>query len=196
MFIPKHFNITDQVEALDFIQKNAFGQLISNTNGRLFSTHMPLLLSDDKTTLYGHIALQNPQHLELDGQQTLTTFQGPHAYISPSWYADSGVPTWNYQAVHVYGQSTTFRCIDKLKWLVDALTAKYESAFETPWQGDYNPKMLAAIVGIETSISCVECKYKLNQNRSEQDQIQVIQQLKTQGSFELANVMDRNKSVK
>jgi transcriptional regulator len=119
----------------------------------------------------------------------LVTLQGAHDYISPSWYAGSGVPTWNYQAVHVYGQCKVFNEPNELKRVVDALTKKYESSFPTPWQPDYGSSMLGAIVGIEIDINEIQCQYKLSQNRSEQDKQQVIEQLKLSGSKQLAEAM-------
>lgn len=191
MYIPKYFEVTDDAEIAEFIQANAFGQLISNSNGRLFSTHLPFLLSHDNTKLIGHLAKQNPQTQDIEGQEVLVTLQGAHDYISPSWYSTPGVPTWNYQAVHVYGRCTVFSDVDALKQVVDRLTKKYESNFFKPWKADYNPAMLKAIVGIEISMDEVQCKYKLNQNRSADDQLQVIEQLKNNGSVQLANAMQR-----
>ncbi len=93
MYIPKHFEITDKDEIFSFVEANAFGQLISNVSGRFFSTHLPFLLSEDRSKIVGHMALQNPQHAEIDGQEVLITLEGAHDYISPSWYRGPGVPT-------------------------------------------------------------------------------------------------------
>ncbi|MBK6512502.1 MAG: FMN-binding negative transcriptional regulator [Haliea sp.] len=191
MYIPKHFEVTDRDVLCAFINENAFGQLVSTVGGRLFSTHMPFLLSDDSTRLIGHIARQNPQHAELDGQEVLITLQGPHDYISPSWYASAGVPTWNYQAVHIYGRGRVFDDTDALRSVVAALTEKYEAAFERPWQPDYKAAMLSAIVGVEVTISEIQGKFKLSQNRPAQDQRQVVTQLKAQGADALAAAMER-----
>ncbi|MFA7555579.1 MAG: FMN-binding negative transcriptional regulator [Spongiibacteraceae bacterium] len=193
MYIPECFEVTDKNKIYAFIELNAFGQLISNSDGRLFSTHIPFFLSEDKTRLLGHLARQNPQAKDIEGQEILVTLQGAHDYISPSWYAGSGVPTWNYQAVHVYGQCKVFNDPNKLKRVVDTLTKKYESNFPSPWQPDYNSSMLGAIIGIEININEIQCKYKLSQNRSEQDQKQVIDELKVNGSKQLAEAMQRNK---
>ena len=192
MYIPKHFEISNKDEIFAFIEKNAFGQLISNVQGRLFSTHMPFLVSDDKAKIIGHLALQNPQHSELEGQEVLITLQGAHDYISPSWYAAPGVPTWNYQAVHIYGNCKLFTSSSQIQSVVDALTQKYESSLPQPWKAQYNTSMLGAIVGVEITISEIECKYKLSQNRSSQDRSQVIENLREFGSNELAASMERN----
>jgi len=191
MYIPKHFEVTDRDVLCAFINENAFGQLVSTVGGRLFSTHMPFLLSDDSTRIIGHIARQNPQHAELDDQEVLITLQGHHDYISPSWYASAGVPTWNYQAVHIYGRGRVFDDTDALRSVVAALTEKYEAAFERPWQPDYKAAMLSAIVGVEVTISEIQGKFKLSQNRPAQDQRQVVTQLKAQGADALAAAMER-----
>ena len=192
MYIPKHFEITDKDEVFSFVEANAFGQLISKVNGRLFSTHLPFLLSGDKSKIIGHLAKQNPQHRELDGQEVLVTLEGAHDYISPAWYSSPGVPTWNYQTVHIYGLCKTFHDAEALHEVVNALTSKHEAALESPWQPEYNPAMLNAIVGVEVTITEVQCKFKLSQNRSPQDRSQVIGQLKALGSNSLAKAMERS----
>lgn len=192
MYIPKHFEVTDKDEIFSFINENAFGQLISTVGSRHFSTHMPFLVSDDKTQLIGHLAKTNPQHSELHGQEVLITLEGPHDYISPSWYATPGVPTWNYQSVHIYGQVRVFTDAARLQTVIGTLTEKYESAFDEPWLPQYKDSMLSAIVGVEISISEIQCKYKLSQNRSSQDQSQVIEQLESLGSSKLAGAMRKN----
>ena len=57
---------------------------------------------------------------------------------------------------------------------------------------DYKPSMLGAIVGVEVIINEVQCKYKLSQNLSTKDRLQVIEQLKAVGSNKLAEAMERN----
>jgi transcriptional regulator len=189
MYVPKHFAVTDQEQVLDFIRANSFGQLISSVADNPFVTHMPFLLSDDNSRLIGHFAKQNPQHLELDNQTVLVTLQGSHDYISPSWYLSSGVPTWNYQAAHIYGTAKVFTDQEKLKLLLDQLTENNEAGFESPWQPDYPASMLNAIVGVEILISDIQAKFKLNQNRSAADTESVATHLEEQGSHQLAKSM-------
>ena len=189
MYIPKHFEVTDTQEIYAFIEHNAFGQLISNCNGQLSSTHIPFLLSDDKTKLIAHLAKSNPQSSTLHGQQVLITLQGPHDYISPSWLSGPAVPTWNYQAVHIYGVCTILPELAAVKTIVDSLSTKYEHAFEPYWEQDYNPGMLKHIVGFEIEITDIQCKYKLSQNRAEQDRESVISHLQSTGSKALAHAV-------
>jgi transcriptional regulator len=192
MYIPKDFEVTDKQEQYRFIAANSFGQLISSCNGRLNSTHLPFLMTADKTKLHGHLAISNPQLKDINEQEVLVTLQGPHDYISPSWYEGEGVPTWNYQAVHIYGLCQTYTDTQQLQYLVNSLTQKYEANLANPWQPSYKPKMLTAIIGIEISITEIQCKYKLSQNKSLLDQRQVIQQLNDTGSVSVAKAMQKN----
>jgi transcriptional regulator len=109
-------------------------------------------------------------------------FQGAHAYVSPTWYEGTGVPTWNYTAVHVYG---TVRVIHDTAWLkaqVEHLSHYYEGDTPNAWIPAYPDKMLEAIVGFEITIESLQAKYKLSQNRSAADQHNVMQALEASSS--------------
>ena len=189
MYLPPQFEITDPAEILGFINANSFGQLISTANGKLFSTPMPFLADADCTVLHGHLARQNPQLDDIDNQEVLITLDGAHDYISPSWYATPGVPTWNYQTAHIYGICKRIDEPQKITDIIHALTAKYETGFASPWQPSYPPAALNAIVGLEIKITQIQCKFKLSQNRSLQDRTQVTEQLEQRGSRQLAEAM-------
>ena len=191
MYIPRHFEVTDPQEIISFFEKNGFAQLISLVDGRLFSTHMPFMVKNSLALLQGHFARSNPQWHSIAGQQVLVTFLGPHEYISPSWYSSPGVPTWNYQAVHVYGNCRIFHDQDRLKTIVDELVAKYESAFAAPWTPQYQSQLLQGIVGIEIEVTEIQAKYKLNQNRSESDRLGVIRHLDELGESALSEAMKK-----
>jgi transcriptional regulator len=130
--------------------------------------------------LRAHVARANPLWRATSGDDALVIFQGPHAYITPAWYAEkqrSGkeVPTFNYAVVHAHGP---LRAIDDAAWLlglVERLTARHEAEQATPWRvsdapAGYIDKMLKAIVGIEIPLTRITGKWKLGQNRSMQDQ--------------------------
>ena len=191
MYIPEHFEVTDRREIFSFIKANAFGQLISNVEGRLFSTHIPFLTSTNQQRLLGHVAKPNPQWESIEGQEVLVTFQGEHDYVSPSLYIDQGVPTWNYQAVHVYGKCGVISEPEKLSSLVNRLTRENESTLENPWEPEFNPSMLNAIVGLEIAITEIQCKYKLSQNRPESDRANVAEAFKKRGLNKLHEAMEK-----
>jgi transcriptional regulator len=178
MYIPDQFKVEDEEEIFNFLQANAFGQLISKVNGRLFCSHIPFLISRDRKYLLAHLAKANDQWRELEGQEVLITFQGGHEYVSPSWYKSAGVPTWNYQAVHIYANCQLITDEADLSEIVDELTQLYESSFEQPWQPSYASSMLKAIVGLRLEITDIQCKYKISQNRIIDDQKNVTEQFK------------------
>jgi len=189
MYIPPHFEVTEKKEILAFIKANAFGQLISMVDGKLFSSHLPFFISEDGDLLICHVAKANPQWKSIEQQEVLITFQGPHDYISPSWYSAPGVPTWNYQAVHVYGKPKLITEVKKLKRMVQALTDIHESSFEKPWKPEYKEGLLNAIIGIEIKVTELQCKYKLSQNRSLMDKEEVAKKVQQRGSDKLSRAM-------
>ena len=189
MFIPRHFSVSDENEKLEFIRMHSFGQLTSHVDGQIFASHLPLLLSDDGKKLLGHLARANPQWSQLEDQQVLVVFQGPHSYVSPSWYSQPGVPTWNYQAVHVYGHVQCLHDSARLRQIVEELTRINESGFDPPWQTNYDIRQLQGIVGLEIEIEQIQCKYKLSQNRQRQERIDVANQLENLGELSLAAAM-------
>ena len=189
MYIPKHFQIEDKAKIEKFISANSFGQLISIYEGSLVSTHMPFIFDSQKGILLGHLAKANPQWQQIPDQNVLVTLQGDHAYISPSWYESAGVPTWNYQTVHIEGVASNFTDSEKLKYVVDTLTEQNESIYANPWKPDYAASMLRGIVGIEIKISSIQCKFKLSQNRSARDRANVQEKLAGSGHDSLSGEM-------
>ncbi len=191
MYIPKHFSITDNQEIFAFIEAHAFGQLISTLNGQLYVSHVPFAVCKNAQSLVCHIAKSNQQWQEIEAQEMLVTFQGNHAYVSPSWYESPGVPTWNYQAVHVYGRPRLITDSLALKNIVEQLSETYESNLDSSWKPEYKANLIELIVGIEIQISEIQCKYKLSQNRSEIDRHNVIKALQKNGATELAEEMKK-----
>src|SRR5215472_6655872 len=107
MYIPRRYEEKDKDRIHAFIREHSFAILITVLDGRPIGTHIPLRLEtgdDGRDALVGHISIGNEQkHTLADGASVLAIFPGPHAYISPRWYTEMNVPTWNYLAVHVYG---------------------------------------------------------------------------------------------
>jgi transcriptional regulator len=176
-------NRNENTEELhEFIQANGFAILVSNVEGRPWATHLPLLLSRDKTKLFGHVAKGNKQWKEWNADaEVLAIFQGPHAYISSSWYDHENVSTWNYLAVHVYGKlkiQTEHELLNSLKELTD----KYEKQSEKPVSVDrmnpqYVKREMLGIVGFEIEISKMEATYKLSQNRDAKNHEVIVNEL-------------------
>lgn len=195
LYIPDHFKIDDADKTFSFLEQNNFGQFITVNEGMPSVTHTAFLFMPHSMKMYLHLARPNPQWQNLDNTDVLIIANGAHGYISPSWYKDSGVPTWNYQAVHVHGKATAFSDLDRLETLVNELTQFSEENFEKPWQPNYPKSMLRGIVGIEIAVSDIQCKFKLSQNRSTEDLEQSVKQLRLSGNHDLANAMIREREA-
>lgn len=199
MFIPDIYKNENQEEINDFLDKNSFGILINQTDGKLWATHIPLVLDinkNGKQILFGHISKENPQWKSFaDNDEILAIFSGPHSYISSSWYDHENVPTWNYIAVHVYGKIKIIEgeaVIESLKKLVD----KYEQKSENPIRiEDLSKKTMRqtnGIVAFEIEINEIQAQHKLSQNRDNKNKDNIILQLKKTQSPEanaIANEM-------
>ena len=190
MYLPAHFTESnpDQLEAL--IQENSFGVLVSVHEGLPVASHLPLLYDRHAGAhgrLIGHMARSNSQWKSLaDGQTVLAVFQGPHAYISPSWYESPGVPTWNYAVAHLYGKAALVEERDALEGIVRRLTAFHEhgdrEAGAPGVSSEMWSRLLGMIVGFEIEVTEIQGKFKLNQNRSREDQRRVVEALGRGGS--------------
>lgn len=186
MYTPGSFREQELSKLHALMRRYSFAVMFSQHEGVPVATHVPFLVDEtrgENGTLIAHIARANPHWKMFDKDtEVLVVFQGPHAYISPSYYVDQEtVPTWNYAAVHVYGTPLLVHDPAALRPMVNALVEVHETAIHSPWDRRLaEPEMdidLQAIVGIEISIRRIEGKYKFNQNRSLDDQKGVIHAL-------------------
>src|SRR6185295_11091863 len=140
MYVPASFAVSDKKTLESFIERYDFATLITPSAAGLVASHIPIMLrrSAGKAALIGHVARANSQWKHFDGHtQALAIFHGPHAYVSPTWYATSpAVPTWNYAAVHVYGKPAASEDRDFTKAALVDLVAKYESTRSNPWRAE------------------------------------------------------------
>jgi len=193
MYLPKHFEQTDPAELALLMREHPLATLVTTgADGALTADHVPLeFIPGDGPhgKLRGHVARANPLWRKAAGKPVLAVFNGPQAFISPSWYPSKQehhkvVPTWNYAVVHAHG---TLQAIDEAPWLhalVSGLTGHHESTRSPPWAvsdapDDFVQQMLRAIVGIEIPIDSVIGKWKLSQNRSPADLAGTVSGLET-----------------
>ena len=198
MYTPQHYKKEDRKNLLDFIRSNSFGILVNQVDGKPWATHIPLELdidADGNDILVGHIAKANPQWKHFtETDEVLCIFNGPHSYVSSSWYADEEVPTWNYIAVHVYGHISILPEAEVLASM-HKLVEKYEQDSKHPISlHDMSPKTMAQIrgvVGFKIIITNIQATYKLSQGR-EQDHPKIISELKERdaGAKAIANRME------
>lgn len=200
MYTPEIYKNHDQTEIETFLKSNSFGIIINNTNGKPWGTHIPLEYrnENDIILLEGHISLENPQAKSLqNNDEVLCIFNGPHTYISPSWYDHENVPTWNYIAVHVYGKVQLLNSEQTLQTL-DRLIDKYEAPQENPIKmADLSTKTMRearGILGFQIGITEVHATKKMSQNRDEKNYKNIITELEKTNetqNMEVAAVMKK-----
>lgn len=201
MYIPKYFKVIDFDEISEFIKENSFGTIVTSKQGKPVATHLPLELhkKGDDYFITGHMAHSNPQWKMFEGENddVLVMYQGPHAYISSSWYNHENVPTWNYQSVHVYGMASIMSEQELEEDLI-LLLQKYEGHRKNPvlWE-NFSPqtkKQIKGIVGIKIKMQEVQAAYKLSQNRNETDYLNIIDKLQNEqnpNSKQIAELMKK-----
>jgi transcriptional regulator len=184
VYIPEHFRVRNHADAIAFMQANPFVILVSTNEDGPFASHVPVVVREDGDQLIvrGHFAKANPHWRYLEQQpQCLTIFHGPHAYISPSLYTNvESVPTWNYGAVHAYGNARLYSSPEDLQVVLHELMGTFEPAYAAQWASLdelYRQSMLGHIVGFEIAVTKLEAKFKLGQNRTKHEQANMIASL-------------------
>lgn len=209
MYQPAHFRETRGEVLAALMRSHPMATLVTTSAEGLGADHLPMEydpLPAPFGTLRGHVARANPLCGSASGaagsNQALAIFQGPQAYISPSWYpskleAGKAVPTWNYAVVHAHGPLKFFEDRQQLRALVEQLTDRHEAGRPHPWQvsdapDDYLEQMLKAIVGIEMPLTRLVGKWKLSQNRTVADRAGVAAGLTAERglhALEMANLI-------
>lgn len=184
MYVPNHFKEENIDKLHQYIRDFSFGLLVIADEKGIEANHIPFVLRVEEDNPLGrlecHVARNNSVWQRLQkGARVLAVFQGPNAYISPSWYptkAETGlvVPTWNYLAIHVEGRA---QVIDDSVWLkqhLRQLTEQHEANRDEPWSvddapADFTSRLMQAIVGIEIKIENLTGKLKASQNQPSQN---------------------------
>ena len=202
MYSPSAFEVRDAAEIQAFIRSHGFGIVVSLGAEGIEETHTPMFLSDDGRTLFGHIAKANGQWKGWATQPRVKMlFHGPHAYVSPRYYASSfNVPTWNYTAVSVAGTISVIGDLAGQKEFLHRLVGQYEGGCPDSWTLDEADgrmmRLFDAIVCFRVAVEKVEAKFKLNQNKSPEDQEAVIARLRQTGlamDADVAALMEKNR---
>ena len=188
MYVSKPHSLTDRTAQHALMQAHPLAAWVCHAEGGLVANHVPFLLDPTRGphgTLVGHVARANPVWRQLTpATPSVLMFQGPQAYITPSWYPGKAahgkvVPTWNYAVVHAHGVA---RVVQERDWLFDLLqrlTHAHEDGRALPWRvadapADYIDQMLRAIVGIEIPIDRLEGKLKASQDEDMPDRIGTV----------------------
>lgn len=195
LYLPRHFAMDDRRAIARLFHDHPFATLLTPALPEPLITHLPLVHVADcepHGTLLGHFARGNP-HVEVAAAaESIAVFHGPHAYVSPSWYARpaAAVPTWNYAVVHAHGAIELARDAAETRTMLDAMIQRFEAQRPAPWQLGLAPAaldaMVGAIIGFRIRVRRVEAKFKLSQNRSPEDRMRVAAALDAEGYAEAA----------
>ena len=183
MYIPKYYEMKDYEEIKRFINAYNFATVVSIDGEQPVATHVPVNIYEDDKQLYvsGHLAKGNQQWRTLNNNKSiLVIFQGPHGYVSSTWYENEDVPTWDYQSVHIYGegQLLTHEALEAdLAKLLDQYEAHREDG--GTWNNllDDTKQQIKGIVGFKIKVNDIQAAYKLSQNKSEKDYTTIVEHL-------------------
>jgi transcriptional regulator len=203
MYIPDLYKNENQEDIQNFLHQNGFAILVNQTEGKLWATHIPLVLDVNekgKQVLVGHVSKLNPQAESFkSNDEVLAIFSGAHTYISSSWYDHENVPTWNYLAVHVYGKVTIYthdQAVNSLKKLVDKYEAKSEKPVRVENLSEKTMREARGIIAFEIEITSIEAQKKLSQNRDDKNYQNIITELEKTNdnqAIDIANEMKKNR---
>jgi transcriptional regulator len=183
MYIPNDNLSEDKEEIIAFMRKYSFATIISAKDNFPIATHLPFIITenDDELVLISHFAKANQQWTEIVENQVLVIFSEPHAYISPKHYEkELSVPTWNYIAVHAYGKAEIITEVEKSFDVLEKMIDSYEADYKTQWSGlpmDYKMKMLNGIVTFQMTVTDLQAKWKLSQNKTNLERQRIIETL-------------------
>jgi len=190
LYVPRPFGAANRVAIARLVHDHPFATLVTPAAPEPHVSHVPLIWVGDCEpygTLLGHFARANP-HVEVAaGVESIAIFHGPHAYVSPSWYADpaAAVPTWNYAVVHAHGALELAREPAETRAILDLLIHRFESGRDAPWTPGLGPAqmkaMVSAIIGFRIRIKRIDAKFKLSQNRTPDDRARVASALAAEG---------------
>jgi transcriptional regulator len=183
MYSPPYNRVEDRRELVDFMRANSFALVVTATGGVPMASHLPVTVADGEAGLviHSHMARPNPQWKEFFEDEAMVVFSGPHAYVSPRWYAETErVPTWNYTAVHAYGTPRIVEDKAAKHAAQRSLVAEMDPAWLPKFDAlppEYMTKMLEGIVTFDIAVTRIETRWKLSQNRGRREQELIAAQL-------------------
>ena len=183
MFIPKNYREEEVKAILAFLRENEFATLVTYDGEKPVASHLLTEVVDDggNITIFGHMSRANPLWKLLDpNREALVIFQGPHAYISATWYNHVNVPTWNYVSVHAYGKPELVTEHDEVYALLSRLVKRHEGATDYRMESlpqDFVQKEMKGVVAFKLDVTRLEAAYKLSQNRNDEDYKNIIIEL-------------------
>jgi transcriptional regulator len=202
MYIPSFNQFLNQPEAISFMQRYSFATIVTVKDGVPTATHLPFIVKeiDDKVVISSHFAKANPQSADIIDNRALVIFTEPHAYISPKNYEkETNVPTWNYLAVHAYGNCLLLDGEENKAALLKETIKYYDTDYLKQYESlpdDYKQKMMKGIVAFQIIVDDLQAKKKLSQNRTEKERENIIEDLGRSANNNEKEIADYMASLK
>jgi transcriptional regulator len=202
MYISKFYREADRARIVEFLRQNEFATLVTYDGEKPTASHLLMEVVQDGENLLvnGHMSKANPLWKTFEkNPEVLTIFQGPHTYISPTWYNHVNVPTWNYQAVHLYGKPRIVADPEEFHAILSRLVARHEGGSSYRLESlspDFVADHMKGIVGFQIEVTRIEANYKLSQNRDDEDYQNILRRLherEDEMSHGVAQAMERQR---
>ena len=204
MHIIKYFREENRDKILDYLRQNDFATLVAYDGQKPVASHllMEIVEEGEHLRINGHMSRANPLWKMFEkNPEVLVIFQGPHTYVSPTWYNHVNVPTWNYQSVHIYGKPGMVTDKTETYGILKRLTDRYETRttyrLETLPQ-DFVEKEMRGVAAFQIEVTRIEANYKLSQNRDDesyQNIVDHLEQREDDDSRSIAKAMRQNRPL-
>ncbi|MGB0880464.1 MAG: FMN-binding negative transcriptional regulator [Polaribacter sp.] len=201
MYTPKHYKNENIDEAIAFIERFNFGIMVTSESANPIATHLPFVVSKngDNIILTSHFAKANEQAINIEDKEILTIFSEPHAYVSPKYYdKKQNVPTWNYLAVHTYGNAKIIDNEKEIFLVLKQMISNFDVAYLNQWNDlpyNYKSKMANGIIAFKITIDEIQFKEKLSQNKTKKERKRISSEFSKSSNLNenrIAEYMDKN----
>ena len=198
MYIRSAHLPADRQDIVGLIQGHMFATLVSRAANELQITHLPFLYDPSRGehgTLLAHLARANP-HASLlqEHAESVVIFNGPHGYVSPSWYPHRRTPpSWNYAVAHCHGVPHALEPAETLAAIV-LLVNEMERRHAVRWRiEELAPqeveRLVARVLAFEIPVSRIEAKFQMSQGERPDNIRAATDELDKLGSTSLAVLM-------
>jgi transcriptional regulator len=183
MYTPKLYREDDRTRILEFLQQNNFATVLAHDGERPVASHLLVEVTETSEGWFinSHMSRANPLWKMFErNSEILVIFQGPHTYITPTWYNHINVPTWNYQAVHLYGRPRLVTDREETYQLLKRLTDRYEKSDRYRMETlppDFVEKEMKGVMAFQVEVTQIQANYKLSQNRDDEDYWNIVANL-------------------
>lgn len=177
------FAVTDPDEVKRLIRENPWATFVSPTSNGLVASHYPIVLEEtegDEISFVSHVGRPDDDQHELGQHEMLVIVQGPHGYISPSWYdVGSRIPTWNHVTAHLYGVPEILTPEENFRVLTE-LVEHFEGDMPHPahlWDEPAAERVAKGTAGLRFRVTRFEARLKLSQNKPDEVHHRIVSEL-------------------